>query len=64
MQLDIQARSFSLIKALRDYLERDLWFVLGTRDEHVQRVMVRLSDVNDPQLQHTGRRRAGLRTLY
>lgn len=49
MQIDIQARDFSLTKALRSYVERRLHFALGTRDEQIQRVIVRLSDINGPR---------------
>lgn len=46
MQIDIQARNFSLTKALRSHVERRMRFALGTRDEHILRVKVRLSDIN------------------
>jgi len=49
MQIDIQARSFSLTKALRDYTTRRLGFALSSRDEHIRRVLVRLSDINGPR---------------
>jgi len=49
MQFDIQARNFSLTKALRDYIEKRIRFALDARDEHIQRVMVRLSDINGPR---------------
>jgi len=49
MQIDIQAHNFSLTKALRSYIKRRLGFALSTRDEHIQRVMVRLSDINGPR---------------
>lgn len=46
IQIDIQARHFSLTKALRSHIDRRLRFSLGTRDKHIQRVVVRLSDIN------------------
>ena len=46
MQINIQARSFSLTKALRNHVERRLRFAMGTRDEHIHRVIIRLSDIN------------------
>jgi ribosome hibernation promoting factor len=49
MQIDIQARNFSLTNALREYIQRRLGFALSTRDEYIQRVMVRLSDINGPR---------------
>lgn len=49
MQIDIQARNFSLTNALRGHVERRLGFALSTRDDHIQRIMVRLSDVNGPR---------------
>jgi len=49
MQIDIQARNFSLTTALRGHVERRLGFALSTRDDHIQRVMVRLTDINGPR---------------
>lgn len=49
MQIDIQARNFPLTQALRGHVERRLGFALSTRDEHIQRTMVRLSDINGPR---------------
>jgi len=49
MQIDIQARNFSLTEALREYIQRRVGFALSTRDEHIQRIKVRLSDINGPR---------------
>ena len=49
MQIDIQARNFTLTNALRGHVERRLAFALSTRDDHIQRIMVRLSDINGPR---------------
>ena len=49
IQIDIQARNFSLTKALRNHIDRRLRLTLGTRDQHIQRVVVRLSDINGPR---------------
>jgi len=49
MQIDIQARNFSLTKALRGHIERRLGFALGSREHHIQRIIVRLSDINGPR---------------
>ena len=49
MQIDIQARNFPLTDALRHHTERRLGFALSARDDHIQRVIVRLSDINGPR---------------
>ena len=49
IQIDIQARNFSLTKSLRSHIIRRLHFALGTRDKHIQRIVVRLSDINGPR---------------
>ena len=49
MQIDIQARNFQLTDALRNHIERRLGFSLSARYDHIQRVIVRLSDINGPR---------------
>ncbi len=49
MQIDIQTRNFPLTNALRGHVKRRLGFALSTRNEHIQRVKVRLSDINGPR---------------
>lgn len=49
MQIDIQAHNFLLTKALRGHIERRLGFALSTRGEQIQRIQVRLSDINGPR---------------
>ena len=49
MQIDIQARDFSLTDALRSHAERRLRFALTCCDDHIQRVVIRLSDINGPR---------------
>ena len=49
MQIDIQARQFSLTDALRSHAERRLRSTLTCCDEHIQRVVMRLSDINGPR---------------
>jgi len=49
MQIDIQARDFPLTDALRNHTKRRLGFALSARDNHIQRVIVRLSDINGPR---------------
>ena len=34
---------------MRGHVERRLEFALGTRDDHIQRVLVRLFDINGPR---------------
>ena len=49
MQITIQARSFSLTGALSNYVKRRLGFALSNHGEHIQHIMVRLSDINGPR---------------
>jgi len=49
MQINIQARNFSLTDALCSHIERSLGFALGARNDHIQRVLVQLSDINGPR---------------
>jgi ribosomal subunit interface protein len=49
MQINIQARNFPLTDALRSHTERRLGFALSARDDHIQHVIVRLSDINGPR---------------
>ena len=49
MQIDIQARDFSLTGALRSHAERRLHFALSSCDDHIQRIVMRLSDINGPR---------------
>ena len=49
MQINIQARNFSLTKALRNHAERRLRVALTCCDDHIQRADMRLSDVNGPR---------------
>ena len=49
MQIDIQARDFSLTDALRSHAERRLCFALACFDDHIQRVAMRLSVINGPR---------------
>ncbi|MEJ2693269.1 MAG: ribosome-associated translation inhibitor RaiA [Candidatus Thiodiazotropha sp.] len=49
MQIDIQSRNFSLTDALRSHAERRLRFALTCYDDHIQRVVMRLSDINGPR---------------
>ena len=49
MHIDIQALDFTLTDALRERVRRRMGFAFGGRDEHIQRVEVRLSDINGPK---------------
>ena len=49
MQIDIQARHFTLTNALRSHTEHRIRLALTCCDDHIQRVMVRLSDINGPR---------------
>lgn len=49
MQIDIQARQFTLTEALRSHAERRLRFALTCCDDHIQRIVMRLSDINGPR---------------
>ncbi len=49
MQIDIQARKFSLTSALRSHAEQRLRSTLTFFNEHIHRVVMRLSDINGPR---------------
>lgn len=49
MQIEIQARNFPLTDALRSHIKRRLGFALSARDDHIQRVLVQLFDINGPR---------------
>ncbi len=49
MQIDIQARRFTLTDALRSHAERRLRLALTCCDDHIQRIIMRLSDINGPR---------------
>ncbi|MCU7920734.1 MAG: HPF/RaiA family ribosome-associated protein [Candidatus Thiodiazotropha sp. (ex Dulcina madagascariensis)] len=49
MQIDIQARNFPLTDTLRSHAERRLRFALARFDDYIQRVVMRLSDINGPR---------------
>ncbi|MGK0440829.1 MAG: ribosomal subunit interface protein [Pseudohongiellaceae bacterium] len=49
MQINIHARNFILTDAIRTYITRRLAYALSSRDEHIQRINVRLSDINGPR---------------
>ena len=49
MHISIHTRNFDLTDALGSYTERRLRFALTSADNHIQRIVVRLSDINGPK---------------
>jgi ribosome-associated translation inhibitor RaiA len=49
MQIDIQSRGFKLTDALFGYAQRRLLYALTYCSGHVNRVVIRLSDINGPR---------------
>ncbi len=49
MQIDIKTHRFPPTDALRNHAKRRLHYALSSIDEPIQRVVVRLSDVNGPR---------------
>jgi ribosome-associated translation inhibitor RaiA len=49
MQIDIQTRNFPLTPALRSHAERRARFALTCCDDSIQRIVMRLSDINGPR---------------
>ncbi|HHO59718.1 MAG TPA: HPF/RaiA family ribosome-associated protein [Thiotrichales bacterium] len=49
MHIDIQARRFSLTRSLRNHAERRLRLALTCCDNYIQRIVMRLSDINGPR---------------
>ncbi len=49
MQINIQAHNFPLTNSLRGYIKRRLGFTLSARGDHIQRVIVRLTEIDGPR---------------
>ena len=49
MNIDIQARGFILTEALSAYIERRINFALSSRFDQINRISVRLLDINGPR---------------
>lgn len=49
MQIEIQAREFTLTEALGTYIKRRINFVLSSRYEQIKRIRVCVSDINGPR---------------
>lgn len=49
MKIDIQARDFSLTEAMQNYVNKRINSALTCNNQYIQRIIVRLSDVNGPK---------------
>lgn len=49
MQIDIQSRGFSLTNALLSYSQRRVLSAMAYCSGHINRVVIRLSDINGPR---------------
>lgn len=49
MNIDVQARDFSLTEALSAEIERRVIYPLSRRHDQIKRIVVRLGDVNGPK---------------
>ena len=49
MKIDIQARNFNLTDSILTYTRERINFLLSSRFDQIQRISVRLSDVNGPK---------------
>lgn len=49
MQTIIQSRGFVLTQALQDYTQKRLAYAISFASEYIQRITVRLSDINGPR---------------
>jgi len=49
MKIHIQTHYFSLTDAMRNHAERKILFALASFDDHIQKVVMRLSDINGPR---------------
>ena len=49
MQIEIQARQFSLTDSIRKYVLERLGFALGRRHQSIESIQVKLSDINGPR---------------
>ncbi|MEJ2214048.1 MAG: HPF/RaiA family ribosome-associated protein [Gammaproteobacteria bacterium] len=49
MKLDIQARDFSLTDSIQTYVKERINYLFGARYDQIQRITVRLGDVNGPR---------------
>jgi putative sigma-54 modulation protein len=49
MHIDIQSPHFSVTRAMRSHTDRQLHLALTFSNEHIRRIVVRLSDINGPR---------------
>ena len=49
MKLDIQARDFSLTDSIQTYVKERINYLFSARYDQIQRITVRLGDVNGPR---------------
>ncbi len=49
MQINIHSKKFSLTDALKNYAKRRLSFSFANKSERINKVMMRLSDINGPR---------------
>ena len=49
MQIDIQARHFTLTEPLREHAKKRIHFAMSCCGEHIKRIVMRLSDINGPR---------------
>ncbi len=49
MQIDIQARHFTLTEAIQNHTEQRIQSTFSCCNEHIQKVVIRLSDINGPR---------------
>lgn len=49
MRIDIKTHKFPLTSALRSHAQRRLHYALSSIEDHIQRVVMRLSDINGPR---------------
>lgn len=49
MQIEIQARDIRLTRSIHQFIQRRIHFAFARFHQHIQRISVRLSDINGPK---------------
>lgn len=49
MQINIHTKKFSLTDALKNYAKRRLNFSFSNKNQHIKKIIMRLSDINGPR---------------
>lgn len=49
MKIDIQARDFKLTESLMTYVKDRIHYLLGSRLDQIQKITVRMNDINGPR---------------